>query len=59
MQGHMAFEPSGEGTRVVWTIDYTPPMGPLGTIVDLLFMNRVFQNEVEASLDNLKARLEA
>lgn len=59
MQGRLAFEPSGGGTRVVWTVDYTPPMGPVGAIVDVLFMNRVFQNEIEASLENLKSRLEA
>ena len=58
MQGRMTFIPSGEGTRVQWTIEYTPPMGPLGAVVDALFMNRVFQNEVEESLEKLKVALE-
>ena len=58
MQGRMTFAPSGEGTRVQWAIEYTPPMGLLGRVADVVFMNRVFQNEVEESLDNLKAALE-
>ncbi len=58
MQGRMTFDSSGEGTSVEWTIQYTPPLGPPGAVVDLLFMNRVFQNEIEASLENLKAKLE-
>ncbi len=59
MQGRLTFTPSGEGTGVQWTIDYTPPMGALGAVVDALFMNRVFQNEVEESLEKLKAALES
>ena len=58
MEGRMTFEVSDDGTDVEWTIDYTPPMGGLGAVVDALFMNRVFQNEVEESLESLKAQLE-
>ena len=58
MEGRMTFEPSDDGTRVEWTIGYRPPMGPLGMVVDALFMNRVFQNEIEESLERLKAQLE-
>ena len=58
MEGRMTFEARDDGTRVEWTIGYRPPMGSLGMIVDALFMNRVFQNEIEESLDRLKAQLE-
>ena len=58
MDGRMTFEPRDDGTYVECTVDYTPPMGPLGAIIDALFMNRLFQNEMEESLESLKARLE-
>ena len=58
MEGRMTFEPSDDGTHVEWTIGYRPPMGPLGIMVDALSMNRVFQNEIEESLESLKAQLE-
>ena len=58
MEGRMTFQPADGGTRVEWTIGYKPPMGPLGLLVDALFMNRVFQNEVEESLEKLRAALE-
>ncbi len=58
MEGRMTFEPSDDGTHVEWTIGYRPPMGPLGMMVDALFMNRVFQNEIEESLERLKEQLE-
>jgi len=58
MEGRMTFEPRDDGALVVWTVDYRPPMGPLGALFDALFMNRVFQNEIEESLETLKARLE-
>ena len=58
LDGRMTVEPSDDGTRVEWTIGYRPPMGPLGMVVDALFMNRVFQNEIEESLERLKAQLE-
>ena len=58
MEGRMTFQAKDGGTRVEWTIGYKPPMGPLGAVVDALFMNRVFQNEIEESLESLKAQLE-
>ena len=58
MEGRMTFEPRDQGTRVQWSIQYRPPMGPMGLMVDALFMNRVFQNEVEESLESLQAQLE-
>ncbi len=58
MVGSMTFEPREDGTIVEWTVDYRPSMGALGALMDTLFMNRVFQNEMEESLESLKARLE-
>jgi uncharacterized membrane protein len=58
MEGRMAFEPRDDGTYVEWIVDYRPPMGSLGTLLDALFMNRVFQNEMEESLESLGAQLE-
>jgi len=45
-------------TRVEWTIHYQPPLGRLGALIDLIFVNRVFQNDVETSLERLKQQLE-
>ncbi len=59
MQGRMTFTAIDNGTRVQWAVDYRPPMGLLGAVVDALFMNRVFQNEMEESLEKLKEALES
>ena len=58
MDGRMTFEPRDDGTHVEWKIGYRPPMGALGMMVDALFLNRVFQNEIEESLESLKVQLE-
>jgi hypothetical protein len=39
-------------------VNYTPPFGIIGKVGAFLVMARVFQNELEASLDTLKAQLE-
>src|SRR2546428_13386020 len=39
----LSFAAKGNGTRVEWAVDYTPPMGPIGRFVDLAFMNRAYQ----------------
>jgi len=57
MEEKMTFTPAGGGTRVEWMVDYKPPMGPLGKFMDAFMMNRVFQNEIEASLENLNRML--
>ena len=59
MDERMTFTPAGNGTNVEWAVNYTPPMGPIGKMMDVFMMNRVFQNEIEASLENLKTALEA
>jgi uncharacterized membrane protein len=58
MEERMLFTPVGNGTDVQWAVNYTPPMGPLGKFMDAFMMNRVYQNEIEASLERLKAELE-
>lgn len=58
MEARMTFEPSGGGTLVEWAIQYKPPLGLLSAVIDVMFMNRLFQNEMEESLESLKARLE-
>lgn len=58
LRERITFAPADGGTRVEWTVEYTAPMGLLGAFLDVAFMNRVYQNEIEASLENLKARLE-
>ncbi len=54
----MSFTPAGNGTRVEWSVDYTPPFGLLGKFGAWFMMGRIYQNELEGSLDNLKAALE-
>ena len=57
-EDRLTFAPAGNGTRVEWSVNYTPPYGLLGKIGAFVMMARFFQNELEASLDNLKAQLE-
>ena len=54
----MTFTPSEGGTLVEWTYNYTPPYGFIGKIGAVLVMSRVVQNNMEASLENLKHALE-
>ncbi len=45
-------------TRMHWSFEYEPPMGAIGKLLDVVLINRVFQNDIETSLENLKRRLE-
>jgi len=54
----ITFTPNNGGTRVEWQYNYTPPFGPIGKLGAFLVMGRVVQNNMESSLDNLKAALE-
>ncbi len=47
-----------DGTKVAWTVEYEPPMGPFGKVVDFLFMNRLMDQLMKDSLEILKGRLE-
>ena len=54
----ITLRPAGNATVVEWAVDYTPPFGLIGKLGAFLFMARVYQNELEGSLENLKAALE-
>ena len=45
-------------TKVAWSIEYRPPMGSMGKLLDLIFMERLFEQLQGDSLNNLKERLE-
>jgi hypothetical protein len=54
----ITFAPSGNATLVEWRVNYTPPFGIIGQLGALILMARIYQNELEGSLENLKAALE-
>ena len=47
--------PSGEGTKVAWSVEYTPPMGKM---MDQMFMVRLFDQLMKDSLNILRDKLE-
>jgi len=51
--------PFGDGQKVAWIIEYTPPMGAMGKMIDTLFMVRLFDQLMRDSLLILKERAEA
>jgi uncharacterized membrane protein len=59
MTDRLSVLPFGEGTKVAWSIDYSPPMGSMGKLMDMLFMERLFDQLMKDSLTNLKERLES
>ena len=59
MTERYAVLPNPDGSKVAWSIEYTPPMGAIGKLVDFLFMVRLFDQLMKDSLTNLKARLES
>ncbi len=54
----MAFTTAGNGTRVEWYVNYTPPFGIMGKFGAWFMMARIYLNELEGSLENLKRELE-
>lgn len=58
MTERLAVVPSGDGTTVAWSVEYTPPMGAMGKMMDTLFMERLFDQLMKDSLSNLKEKLE-
>jgi uncharacterized membrane protein len=58
MTSRVSVVPFGEGTKVAMSVDYTPPMGGMGKLMDLIFMERLFDQLMKDSLTNLKERLE-
>ena len=59
MTDRLSVLPFGDGTKVAWSIDYSPPMGSMGKLMDMLFMERLFDQLMKDSLNNLKERLES
>jgi uncharacterized membrane protein len=51
--------PAGDGTKVAWIVEYSPPGGGIGKLIDFLFMSRLFEQLQGDSLRNLKERLES
>ena len=50
--------PTADGSKVAWTIEYKPPMGMMGKMMDVVFMVRLFEQLQGDSLTNLKEVLE-
>jgi uncharacterized membrane protein len=59
MTSRLSVLPFGDGTKVAWSIDYQPPMGGMGKLMDKLFMERLFDQLMKDSLTNLKNRMES
>ncbi len=51
-------EPLADGTQVHLTINYTPPMGWLGRLLDPILLRRLNQRALDQTLTNLKQLLE-
>ena len=54
----MTFRPEGEGTRVTMSFEYEMPGGGVGKLVDRLLAERMNAQNLEKSLENLKALAE-
>ncbi len=50
---------SGDATKVSYSVEYKPPMGKMGGLIDFLFMAKLFDQLMEDSLAILKERMEA
>jgi len=49
----------GDHTKVAYSVEYSPPMGKMGQMMDFLFMAKLFEQLMEDSLTILKERMEA
>jgi hypothetical protein len=58
MTDRLSVVKSGDGTKVAWSVDYIPPMGAMGKLMDQLFMVRLFDQLMKDSLTLLRQRLE-
>jgi uncharacterized membrane protein len=59
MTDRLAVVNTTDGSKVAWTVEYNPPMGMMGKMMDSLFMSTLFDQLMEDSLTNLKERLES
>jgi ligand-binding SRPBCC domain-containing protein len=53
------FEPAPDGTRMVDVFDFTAPLGPLGTLVDRLFLTAYLRRFLEDRAQSLKQLAES
>lgn len=53
------FLPAGDGTKVIFTLDYQPAPPVIGPIVDALVIKRAWQKLYERSFEALKQVIEA
>ncbi len=58
LQERMSALSLGNVTKFAYSVEYKPPMGPLGKVVDFLFMSRLMDQLMKDSLFNLKENLE-
>jgi uncharacterized membrane protein len=59
MTDRVALVRTADGSKVAWMVEYTPPMGGVGKLMDVLFMSTLFNQLMEDSLTNLRDRLES
>ncbi|HLF76267.1 MAG TPA: SRPBCC family protein [Dehalococcoidia bacterium] len=59
MTDRLAVVNTPDGAKVAWSVEYTPPMGAMGKMMDVIFMSTLFNQLMEDSLTNLKDRLES
>jgi uncharacterized membrane protein len=59
MTDRLSVVKTGDGTKVAWSVDYVPPMGAMGKMMDTLFMVRLFDQLMKDSLTLLRQRLES
>jgi uncharacterized membrane protein len=58
MTERLAVVKFGEGSKVAYIVEYEPPMGLMGKMVDMLFMERLFEQLMGDTMTNLKERFE-
>jgi uncharacterized membrane protein len=59
MTDRLSVVKAADGTKVAWSVDYVPPMGAMGKMMDTLFMVRLFDQLMKDSLNLLRQRLES
>jgi hypothetical protein len=59
MRSEFHLVPEGSNTRVRWAVSYRPPMGSLGSLLDVLIMRRAIRKGMTASLEGLRGLVES
>lgn len=59
MTDRISIVPMGnDTTKVAWSVEYTPPMGAIGKLMDLIMMETLFDQLMKDSMTRLQERLE-